>query len=116
MGLVDSRLGSGNLLAVVNNAGVFDGFYVEFTPIEVFKRVMEVAFFGTVGVSKAFLPMLVESKGRLINITSLAAIFPTPTNAAYSAAKHAVASFSAALRAEVGHQGVQVRFPVHVRG
>lgn len=101
---------SGSLLAVVNNAGVYDGFYVELTPVESFRRVMEVAYLGVVRVSKAFLPLLTSggSGGKVVNVTSSAALFSAPANAAYSAAKHAVKAFSDALRAEVRCQGVEV--------
>lgn len=103
---------SGKLLAVVNNAGVYDGFYVELTPVESFGRVMDVAYLGVVRVSKAFLPLLTrgDGGGRLVNVTSTAALFSAPANAAYSAAKHAVKAFSDALRAEVRCQGVEVMY------
>ncbi|EPY81771.1 estradiol 17-beta-dehydrogenase 2 [Camelus ferus] len=66
------------LWAVVNNAGIFsypaDG---ELTPMTEYKRCMAVNFFGTVEVTKAFLPLLRKSKGRLVNISSLADITGT---------------------------------------
>ncbi|GMH41124.1 hypothetical protein BSKO_09034 [Bryopsis sp. KO-2023] len=106
--LVSSNLGGANLHAVINNAGIYDGFYSELTPLRSFKRVMDVNFFGAVSVSKAFLPMLVRSGGRLINVGSVASIFSTPSNATYAASKHALRAFSEALRSEVGYQGVEV--------
>lgn len=58
---------------MVNNAGILglptDG---ELIPMTDYKRCMAVNFFGAVEVTKAFLPLLRKSKGRLINISSMA--------------------------------------------
>ena len=58
---------------MVNNAGVLglptDG---ELIPMTEYKRCMAVNFFGAVEVTKAFLPLLRKSKGRLVNISSMA--------------------------------------------
>ncbi|KAK2489739.1 hypothetical protein MC885_001019, partial [Smutsia gigantea] len=63
------------LWAVVNNAGIMgfpaDG---ELIPMTDYKQCMAVNFFGAVEVTKAFLPLLRKSKGRLVNISSMAAI------------------------------------------
>lgn len=60
------------LWAVVNNAGILhfpiDG---ELLPMASYRRCMAVNFFGTVEVTKAFLPLLRKSKGRLVNISSM---------------------------------------------
>jgi NAD(P)-dependent dehydrogenase (short-subunit alcohol dehydrogenase family) len=57
---------------VVNNAGVFhlpiDG---ELIPMSIYRKCMAVNFFGTVEVTKAFLPLLRKSKGRLVNVSSM---------------------------------------------
>jgi len=58
---------------VINNAGVLglptDG---ELIPMTEYKRCMAVNFFGAVEVTKVFLPLLRKSKGRLVNISSMA--------------------------------------------
>lgn len=58
---------------MINNAGVLglptDG---ELIPMTEYKRCMAVNFFGAVEVTKAFLPLLRKSKGRLVNISSMA--------------------------------------------
>lgn len=70
--LTHSFLFSG-LWAVVNNAGILgypiDG---ELIPMTDYKNCMAVNFFGAVEVTKAFLPLLRKSKGRLVNISSMA--------------------------------------------
>ncbi len=59
------------LWAIVNNAGVLWGFEVELTDLEYFKETMEVNGFGPIRVTKAFLPLLRQSRGRIVNITSM---------------------------------------------
>lgn len=60
------------LWAVVNNAGIIhfpiDG---ELIPMDDYKKCMAVNFFGAVEVTKAFLPLLRKSKGRLVTISSM---------------------------------------------
>lgn len=57
---------------MVNNAGIFhfpvDG---ELIPMTSYRKCMAVNFFGAVEVTKAFLPLLRKSKGRLVNICSM---------------------------------------------
>lgn len=64
---------SSGLWALVNNAGILglpaDG---ELIPMTGYKKCMAVNFFGAVEVTKAFLPLLRKSKGRLVNISSMA--------------------------------------------
>ncbi|XP_072490304.1 17-beta-hydroxysteroid dehydrogenase type 2 isoform X2 [Notamacropus eugenii] len=63
------------LWAVVNNAGVLgtvgDG---ELLPMNIYRQCMDVNFFGAVEVTKAFLPLLRKSRGRFINVSSMADI------------------------------------------
>lgn len=58
---------------MVNNAGILglpaDG---ELIPMSHYKQCMAVNFFGAVEVTKAFLPLLRKSKGRLVNVSSMA--------------------------------------------
>ncbi|XP_041625768.1 17-beta-hydroxysteroid dehydrogenase type 2 isoform X3 [Vulpes lagopus] len=75
---VVEKLQDRGLWAVVNNAGVIclpaDG---ELIPMTDYKKCMAVNFFGAVEVTKAFLPLLRKSKGRLVNISSMADIAGT---------------------------------------
>ncbi|XP_046989366.1 estradiol 17-beta-dehydrogenase 2-like [Schistocerca americana] len=58
------------LWAVLNNAGIADIGETDVTPLEKFKLDLEVNTVGAIRVSKAFLPLLKKSKGRLINVNS----------------------------------------------
>ncbi|GBO36861.1 Estradiol 17-beta-dehydrogenase 2, partial [Araneus ventricosus] len=78
---VKANLGSSDplkfleLWAVINNAGIQKRFLTELTRIQDFQDTMEVNAFGQVRVSKAFLPLLRKSRGRVINMSSLAGLF-----------------------------------------
>ena len=66
-------------------------------------------FFGTVNVSRAVLPsMRRQHRGRIVNISSVAAVAHIPFQAFYSASKAAVSSYSCALDNEVSPYGVRV--------
>jgi len=113
VGMVRSRLAGKKLYAIVNNAGIFDGSFVEVTPVETYSGVMDVNFFGTVRVTKAFLPLLARGDsrrgdgGRVLNVGSLASMLTSPGNTAYSAAKTALASYSDGLRQEMAEFGIK---------
>ena len=63
------------LWGVVNNAGVWYAAELEMTPDHLFKRVMDVNLMGAVAVTKAFMPLLRQAKGRIVNMTSVAGEF-----------------------------------------
>jgi len=63
------------LFAVVNNAGVDEGGLVDWTSEETYRKLMDVNFFAMIAVCKACLPLLKESKGWIVNVTSIAGIF-----------------------------------------
>ncbi|XP_073164152.1 17-beta-hydroxysteroid dehydrogenase type 2 isoform X3 [Lepidochelys kempii] len=104
------------LWGVVNNAGIL-GFTAdgELLPMSVYKQCMDVNFFGHVEVTKMFLPLLRKSKGRLINISSMAGGIPMPRFAAYGASKAALSMFSGVMRQELAKWGIKVA-AVHPAG
>ncbi|XP_051057447.1 17-beta-hydroxysteroid dehydrogenase type 2 [Phodopus roborovskii] len=97
------------LWAVVNNAGIFhfpiDG---ELIPMTCYKKCMAVNFFGAVEVTKAFLPLLRKSKGRLVNVSSMGGKVPIQMMAAYCSTKAALTMFSSIIRQELCKWGVKV--------
>ncbi len=60
------------LWAVVNNAGVACSSEIEWCPMSTFEKMMQVNTFGPVRVTKAFLPLLRQSAGRVVNVASVA--------------------------------------------
>ncbi|GBN45868.1 Estradiol 17-beta-dehydrogenase 2 [Araneus ventricosus] len=105
---VKDNLGSSELWAVINNAGIQKGFLTELTRIQDFQDTMEVNTFGQVRVTKAFLPLLRKSRGRVINISSLAGRIALPMCGAYTMSKFASVGFTETLRHEVDMWGIKV--------
>lgn len=94
--------------AVVNNAAVNYLGDVEFCTMDQYKYVAEVNQFGVIRVTKAFLPFLRESGGRVVNVTSAKGRISLPCNSVYGATKYAVEAFSDVLRLEMFKFGVKV--------
>jgi NAD(P)-dependent dehydrogenase (short-subunit alcohol dehydrogenase family) len=61
-----------DLWAVVNNAGIAAFTEIEWCSVDQFQRILDVNVLGVVRVTKAFLPLLRHSKGRVVNVASLA--------------------------------------------
>jgi short-subunit dehydrogenase len=94
---------------VVLCSGVSQRSLAEETILDVDRRVMEVNYFGLVGVTKALLPhMIARREGRFIVISSIAGRVGTPLRSAYAASKHALHGFFDSLRAELHRYGISV--------
>lgn len=78
------------------------------TPLSSFEKVIEANFWGTVRMSKAFLPQLLETRGGLVNIASIFGVIAVPGQTHYCASKFAVRGFSEALMSELEDDGVRV--------
>jgi NAD(P)-dependent dehydrogenase (short-subunit alcohol dehydrogenase family) len=88
----------GRIDALVNNAGVAGtNPTLELSDLADLRSTMEVNFFGTIAMSKAVLPFLRASRGRLITISSIRGVIGQPFNEGYSAAKFAIEGFMEAL-------------------
>ncbi|MDP2226865.1 MAG: SDR family oxidoreductase [Moraxellaceae bacterium] len=108
----------GHIDVLINNAGISQRSLVKDTALAVDRRIMEVDFFGPVALTKAVLPhMLARRQGRIAAVSSVVGLVATPYRSAYAAAKHAIAGFCDALRAEVHDDGigVSVIYPGFVR-
>ncbi|XP_016520330.1 corticosteroid 11-beta-dehydrogenase isozyme 2-like [Poecilia formosa] len=104
-----AKLGLRGLWGLVNNAGVCVNLGdAELSLMSNFRGCMEVNFFGTVSVTKSFLPLLRQAKGRIVNISSPAGDQPFPCLAAYGASKAALNLFTETLRHELVPWGVKV--------
>jgi NAD(P)-dependent dehydrogenase (short-subunit alcohol dehydrogenase family) len=96
------------LRAVINNAGIGLAGPLELMPLEDIRKTMEVNYIAPLAIAKAFLPLLRESRGRLINVTSAAGKFASPFGGAYAASKFALEAASDALRVELASFGIPV--------
>jgi NAD(P)-dependent dehydrogenase (short-subunit alcohol dehydrogenase family) len=93
---------NGHLWALVNNAGIANSGPLDWVPLDSYRRVMEVNFFGHVSVTKALLPLLKQcGEARIINLSSVAGIVGGANLSAYSASKHAMEGFMKSLVPEL---------------
>ncbi|KAK6165160.1 hypothetical protein SNE40_023604 [Patella caerulea] len=105
---VKNNIGDNILWALVNNAGVAVFTEIEWCSVEQYTRIMDVNVIGVVRVTKAFLPLIRPSKGRVVNVASLAGRFTLPAFSAYSMSKKACIAFSDGLRLEMSKFDVKV--------
>jgi NAD(P)-dependent dehydrogenase (short-subunit alcohol dehydrogenase family) len=96
----------GSLDVLINNAGVYG--YEDLADRAGLERHLGVNLFGPYGVIQALLPRLVESKGAIVNVLSMAAVAAVPISPAYSISKAAAFSLTQSLRATLAGQGVDV--------
>ena len=93
---------------LVNNAGrSMRGMVLDTTP-EQFQALFDLNVLGTVRCTRAAVPMLLERKGHIVNIGSLAAKSAVKYVGAYPVSKFAVAAYSQQLRLELGPEGLHV--------
>ena len=105
---VRERRAGDPLVGLVNNAGISSPGPLELLAVEEFRLVFEVNVLGVVAVTQAFLPQLKESKGRIVNMSSVSGRMATPFNAPYAASKFALEAISDCLRRELHPFGVAV--------
>lgn len=105
---VSRAVGGAGLAGLVNNAGDGFGLPLEFTPLDALRALFEVNVFGLLALTQDLLPLVREAHGRIVNISSTAAIMVVPFHGPYSATKFCVNAFSDALRQELKPFGVQV--------
>jgi NAD(P)-dependent dehydrogenase (short-subunit alcohol dehydrogenase family) len=96
------------LYGLVNNAGVVVAGPLIELPEQDMSFQLDVNLLGPYRVTKAFAPLLIESRGRVLNTSSLSGIVSGPFLGAYSMSKHGVEAFTDALAAEVAGFGVAV--------
>ena len=99
----------GNVDVVINNGGISQRSLVIDTDVSVDKKLMEVDYLGTVGLSKTILPHFVANKkGHFVTVSSLMGKFSSPYRSGYCGAKHALHGFFDALRMEHEKDNVKV--------
>ena len=102
------RKGGKGLHGLVNNAGVsISGPIMEIDEADM-QFQMDVNLFGPYRVTKAFAPLIIESKGRITTTGSISGILSGPLYGPYSMSKHAMEAFTDSLAAEMAKFDVQV--------
>ena len=98
---------AGHIDVLINNAGVGITGAIEETPIEALENAFQTNVFGAIRVIQAVLPhMRAQQKGKVINITSVAAYMGLPFRGGYSASKGALQLLSESLRMETEQFGI----------
>lgn len=96
------------LQALVNNAGVAVNAPIEILSLDDWRFQFDVSVFGQIALTRALLPVLLSTRGRIVNITSVGGRVAMANFGAYSAAKFAMEAVSDSLRREVEAFGVTV--------
>lgn len=99
----------GKVDILLNNAGLTQRARVADAELSVYRKVMDVNFFGPLMLTKAVLPSMLERRaGQIVCTTSVAGKYGSPMRSGYNAAKHAAHGFFDSLREEVAEAGIDV--------
>lgn len=99
---------TGGIDVLFNNAGITQRSRFKNTLAGVYRRVMQVNFFGSLYCTRAAIDSLIKRRGMIIVNESIAGVAPLTGRTAYSASKHALHGLFTSLRTEVRHLGVHV--------
>jgi NAD(P)-dependent dehydrogenase (short-subunit alcohol dehydrogenase family) len=105
---VAAAVGDMGLVGLVNNAGIAVVSPLEFLPITELRHQLEVNAIAQIAVTQAFLPLLRQSQGRIVNIGSIIGRMAMPFLGANSASKFAMEAFTDVLRMELRPWGISV--------
>ncbi|HXV68698.1 MAG TPA: SDR family NAD(P)-dependent oxidoreductase [Nitrospira sp.] len=106
--MVSERVGKDGLFGLINNAGIAVVGPLEAVPISELRRQLEVNLIGQVAVIQAFLPLIRQARGRIVNMGSIAGRAALPLMGPYAASKFALEAVTDALRLEVQQWGIRV--------
>ena len=98
----------GRIDILVNNAGISMRAMFKDLDLKVIRSLMDVNFWGTVQCTKYALPYLLESKGQVVGVISIAGFSALPARTGYSASKYAVRGFLDTVRIEHLKDGLNV--------
>jgi NAD(P)-dependent dehydrogenase (short-subunit alcohol dehydrogenase family) len=105
---VRQRVGEAGLAGLINNAGIAIGSPLEVIPLSQLRKQLEVNVIGQIAVTQAFLPLLRQAQGRIVNMGSIAGRGTIPMMGPYSASKFAMEALTDALRLELYPWGIHV--------
>jgi short-subunit dehydrogenase len=98
----------GRIDCLIHTAGLTHVSPADQTRLDVYRRVMEVNFFGVVSTTKQFLSALLASRGQIVVLSSICGIAPLIGRTGYCASKYALHGYFESLRSELHHHGVSV--------
>jgi short-subunit dehydrogenase len=98
----------GGIDILINNAGISMRTLLKDSELEVFKKVMDINYFGTVYCTKLALESIIERKGTIVGVSSIAGYRGLPGRSGYSASKFALNGWLEAIRTELMDDGVNV--------
>jgi NAD(P)-dependent dehydrogenase (short-subunit alcohol dehydrogenase family) len=98
----------GGLSGLVNNAGLYMGGPLELMTDEEIESTYAVNVTGLLRITRACLPLLRDSGGRIVNISSISGLVALPGVSVYAGSKHAVEAITDSLRVELGVLGLRV--------
>lgn len=98
----------GRIDILVNNAGISMRAMFRDLELDVIKHLMDTNFWGTVYCTKYALPYILESKGSIVGVISIAGFTGLPGRTGYSASKFAIRGFLNTLRVEHRYDGIHV--------
>lgn len=99
----------GHIDILINNGGISQRSFVHETTMDVFRRIMEVNFFGGIALTRNLIPHFVSGNGgRFVVISSVTGKYGTPFRSGYAASKHALHGFYDAVRAEYWKNNIKV--------
>ncbi len=98
----------GGIDILINNAGISMRALLKEAEVDVIKKVMDINFFGTVYCTKLALNSIIERKGTIVGVSSIAGYRGLPGRSGYSASKFAVNGWLEAVRTELLDTGVNV--------
>jgi short-subunit dehydrogenase len=106
---IDSTVSTyGGIDILINNAGISMRALLQEAEVDVIKKVMDINFYGTVYCTKLALDSVIERKGTIVGVSSVAGYRGLPGRTGYSASKFAVDGFLESLRTELLDSGVNV--------
>ncbi|MDX1617636.1 MAG: SDR family oxidoreductase [Balneolaceae bacterium] len=99
----------GQIDYLFNNGGISQRSLAVETDMEVIRKIMEINFFGTVALTKAVLPSMIERKsGHIVVTSSVMGKFGTRLRSSYAASKHALHGWFDCLRQELYEDNIKV--------
>ena len=98
----------GGIDILINNAGISMRALIKDADVEVLKKVMDINYYGTVYCTKLALNSIIERKGTIVGVSSIAGYRGLPGRSGYSASKFAVNGWLEAVRTELLDDGVNV--------